>query len=193
MLDRIGAVVLFGLAANTDNISVGLAFGLNRRQIAWPSNLLIATITTSITLVALIGGLAIHDVLPPMLPDLLGGGLLLVLAAWNVYAERRGIGGSSFCVLRRFVRRPRIGVVETLFLAIALSINNIGSAIAGGVGGLDYRLVALSVGGFSIATLAVGQSAGRNIVGIKLPSVVRSCLNGNAVLALAGLFMLVGI
>jgi putative Mn2+ efflux pump MntP len=192
MWDRVGSAVLFGLAANTDNVSVGLAYGLKRRRIGWRSNLLIAGITTLVTLIALAGGLALRAVLPPKVPDALGGSLLLVLAAWSFCAERRGAGGSSPRLLRRFAPRPRVGLVETLFLAATLSINNIGLALAGGIGGVDYRAAALAIGGFSVAMLALGQGMGSNVLRVRLPPLARSCLNGNVVLALAGLFMLAG-
>ncbi len=192
MWDRIGSAVLFGWAANMDNVSIGLAYGLKRRRIGWRSNLLIAVITTLVTLVALAGGLGLRQVLPSKVPDVLGGSLLLVLAAWSFHAERRATGGSSSRALRRFASRPRVGLVETLFLAVTLSINNIGLAIAGGIGGVGYRSAAVAIGGLSIVMLALGQGIGSNAIRIRLPPVARSCLNGNVVLALAGLFMLAG-
>ena len=192
MWDRIGSAVLFGLAANMDNVSIGLAYGLKHRRIGWFSNLLIAVITTAVTLIALAGGLALRAVLPPKVPDVLGGSLLLVLAGWSLYAERRGAGSSSPPALRRFATRPRVGLVETLVLGATLSINNIGLAIAGGIGGVGYRSAALAIGGFSILMLAFGQGIGSNVIRIRLPPLAHFCLNGNVVLALAGLFMLAG-
>lgn len=192
MWDRVGATLLFGLAANTDNVSIGLAYGLTHRRIRWQSNVLIAVVTTLITLAALAGGLAIRRVIPPRMPDLLGGSLLLLLAGWGLYAEQRGTDGSGFRALGRFAGRPRVGLAETLVLAAALSINNIGLAIASGIGGVNYRSAAVAIGGFSIVMLALGQAIGSRVVRIRLPRLARCCLNGNAVLALAGLFMLAG-
>lgn len=40
--------------------------------------------------------------------------------------------------------------------------------------------------------LTLGQGIGSNAIRIKLPALARSCLNGNAVLALAGILMLAG-
>ena len=192
MWHRIGSAVLFGLAANVDNVSIGLAYGLSHRRIRWHSNLLIAAITTLVTLVALAGGLAIRHVLPPRMSDVLGGSLLLMLASWSFYAECRGRRRSSSPAQHRFAARPRVGVVETLTLAAALSINNIGLAISGGIGGVNYHSAALAIGGFSIVMLALGQGIGSNVIRISPPPLARSCLNGNVALALAGFFMLAG-
>ena len=81
MLDRIGSTLLFGIAANSDNFTVGIAYGTKRRWIRWEHNLLIAVVTTAITLVALAAGRQVREVLPPKLPDVLGSCLLIFLAA----------------------------------------------------------------------------------------------------------------
>ena len=185
--------MLLGLAANMDNVSVGFAYGVKRRRIGWWPNLLIAVITTAITLIAFAGGTAIRRALPPELPNFLGGGMLLMLAAWNFWADRESAGASAFDALQRFASRPRVGILETLFLAMTLSINNIGLVIAGGVGGIGYEAMAFSICGFSIVTLAVGQRLGSDIIRSKLSRATRFRLSGNVVLALAGLLMLAGV
>ena len=86
-----------------------------------------------------------------------------------------------------------MGIGETLFLSGALSINNVGLAIAGGIGGVGYISAALSIFCFSVAMLALGQAVGGNFIRVKLvPQMLRYPKSGNAVLALAGVFMLVG-
>ena len=79
MLDSIGSTLLFGLAANTDNLTVEVAYGLKRSSIRWEHNLLIAAATTTITLMALGVG-QIRLVLPMDLPGTIGGILLISLA-----------------------------------------------------------------------------------------------------------------
>jgi putative Mn2+ efflux pump MntP len=192
MWDRLGVTALFGVAANMDNISVGLAYGLKRRRIGWGSNLVIAAVTTLITLAALASGRAIREVLPTQLPDIVGGSMLLLMAAAGFYAERRGDGAFASRAFLRFAARPRVGCAETLVLAASLSINNIGLAIAGGIGGIDYRAAAVSIAVFSIALLALGQAAGTSVLQISLPPLARTCLNGNTVLVLVGVLMLAG-
>lgn len=192
MWDRIGVALLFGLAANIDNVSIGFAYGAKHRHIRWHSNLLIALITTLVTLLTLGGGVVIRRVLPSKVPDLLGGSLLLLLALWTIHTEYRGGGDVLSRTPDRFTRQQRVGLIETLSLAAVLSINNIGLAIAGGLGGLDYRVVAPSVGGFSIVLLLLGQRAGCSLMKVRLPRMARACLNGNVILILVGLMMLAG-
>jgi hypothetical protein len=69
--------LLFGLAANTDNLTVGIAYGMKRSSIRGAQNLLIAVVTTLVTLLALVAGQQIRTVLPTDLPGTIGGVLLI--------------------------------------------------------------------------------------------------------------------
>jgi putative Mn2+ efflux pump MntP len=193
MLDRIGSTLLFALAANTDNLTVGIAYGLKRRPIHWRQNLLIAVVTTLITLVALAAGRTVRDALPPRLPDLLGGMLLVLLAVASVAAERMGKIVPFARPLARLASRASVGWGESLLLAASLSLNNIALAVAGGIGGVTYIMTAASIFCFSMAMLALGQAIGTSLTRLRwVASLLRYSLGGNAVLALAGAMMLAG-
>lgn len=190
--DRIASTLLFGLAANTDNVTIGIAYGMKRRLIGWKQNLLIAVVTTAITLVALAAGREIRELLPSRLPDMLGGTLLVAFAAWNFYREGAGVAGAAALPVRSAERRT-MGLGETLFLSGTLSINNIGLAVAGGVGGVGYAPAAISIFCFSVTMLALGQAIGTNFIRLtSLQRVLRAPASGNAVLVIAGVLMLAG-
>jgi putative Mn2+ efflux pump MntP len=192
-VDRVASTLLFGIAANTDNLTIGVAYGMKRRRIHWQQNLFIAAITTLVTLAALALGRHIRETLPSRMPDILGGVLLLVFATWNFYRERTGASARTPVPTSRFAERASVGMAESLFLSATLSINNVGLAIAGGIGGVPYVSAALSIFCFSIATLALGQTVGSNFTRMNpIPQVLRDPMSGNAVLALAGVMMLVG-
>ena len=193
IFDRIGSTVLFALAANADNLTVGIAYGMKRRRIRWERNLLIAAVTTLITLVALTVGRQIREVLPPRLPDMLGGGLLVLLAAVSIACEQVGAVVQFTNPLTRFAERTSVGLGESFILSATLSINNIGLAIAGGIGGVTYAAAAASIFCLSMAMLAFGQAIGTSLTRLRLVSqMLRYSISGNAVLALAGVLMLAG-
>jgi putative Mn2+ efflux pump MntP len=193
IFDRIGSTLLFALAANTDNLTVGIAYGMKRRKIRWGQNLLIAAVTTLITLVALTVGRQIREVLPPGLPDMLGGALLVLLAAVSVVCEQVGAVVQFANPLTKFAQRTSVGLGESLFLTATLSINNIGLAIAGGIGGVSYASAAVCILCLSVVMLALGQAIGTSLTRLRLVSrMLRYSLSGNAVLALAGVLMLAG-
>jgi putative Mn2+ efflux pump MntP len=193
IFDRVTSTLLFGLAANTDNLTIGVAYGMKHRWIRWQQNFIIAVVTTLITLVAMALGRQIREILPSGMPDILGGTLLLVFAAWNFYRERTGTSERPSAPTSRFAGRTSVGMGESLFLSGILSINNVGLAIAGGIGGVHYISAAVSIFCFSVAMLALGQAVGSNFSRARsIPQVLRYSISGNAVLALAGVLMLAG-
>jgi hypothetical protein len=87
----------------------------------------------------------------------------------------------------------RISLAETLYLSATLSINNIGLAIAGGIGGIGYGPAMLSIFGFSVFMLALGQALGdrmEDVLPIR-PKLSNEML-GSAVLFVAGALMIAG-
>jgi putative Mn2+ efflux pump MntP len=193
IFDRVASTLLFGLAANTDNLTIGVAYGMKRRLIHWRQNLFIGIVTTLVTLVAMALGRQIRDMLPPKIPDILGGALLLAFAAWNFHRERTGVPNRQSLPTLRCAEQAGVGMGECLFLAGTLSINNLGLAIAGGIDGVRYISAACSIFFFSVAMLAVGQTAGGNFAQIRSVSkVLHYPMSGTAVLALAGVVMLAG-
>lgn len=191
---KLASTLLFGLAANADNLTVGLAYGLKRRRIGGTANLLIAAVTTVITLLALIFGREVRQLLPNGLPNIVGGGLLAALAIWGLVRDRDGVSErSALSSAARFAGRHTVGFREGLLLAGALSINNISLAIAGGIGGIDYAPAAVSIFCWSVAMLLLGQWASAKLAGWDtLGRILRSPVSGNAVLLVAGAAMLVG-
>ena len=193
MLDSIGSTLLFGLAANTDNLTVGVAYGLKRSSIRWGHNLLIAAATTTITLMALGVGRQFAWCCQWICPGTIGGILLISLAVWGTYREQ--IEAASWPGKPITITSPRMPVAlsEVLFLAGTLSINNIGLAIAGGIGGVRYTAAGAFTFSFSVIMLALGQVVGTNFTRLRsLGQVLRYPMIGNGALALAGTFMLTG-
>jgi hypothetical protein len=91
--------------------------------------------------------------------------------------ERRGAAAADFH--------------ETLLLAAALSLNNIGLGLAGGIADLGAGPVGMSVAGFSILLLWLGQYLGSALA--MRPWVLRWLpLDVNILIVAAGLVMVVG-
>jgi putative Mn2+ efflux pump MntP len=189
----VASTLLFGIAANADNLTVGISYGMRRRRIGWQHNLLIAVITTLITLVALALGREIREILPPGSPDMLGGALLMAFAAWSFYRERAEASAWTPVPILKSAEGASVGTGESLFLSGTLAINNVGLALAGGIGGVGYVVAGLSIFGLSIVMLASGQAIGSNITRLQvIPQIWRHPTSGNAVLALAGVLMIAG-
>ena len=190
---NIASVIVLGIGANTENLPVGFAYGLRRLRIGLVRNLLIAAVTTAVTLLPLAVGRGLRGYVPAVSPDTIAGLLLVGLGFVNAGLERR----SS----RKEIKAPEfqgsgiepIGMRETLVLASALSINNIGLGFAGGVAGLEYGSVALSVAGFSVALLWLGEWLSRRLARPMATAFDRLRLSGNLLLIAVGAAMMLGV
>jgi putative Mn2+ efflux pump MntP len=190
---EIASVVALGFGANTENLPVGLAYGLRRRRIGLGRNLFIAGATTAATLVPLAIGQGLHGYIPAGASDAIAGLLLAGLGLFNVWAERRGPRKRVDAAAAAEGTAAPIGLRETLALAGALSINNIGLGFAGGVAGLGQAPVGLSVAGFSVVLLWLGEWLSRRIASGLANTSRWLQLDGNFLLVAVGGLMILGL
>jgi putative Mn2+ efflux pump MntP len=182
------SAVALGIGANTDNLLVGLAYGLRGLRIGLSRNLLIAGITTAATLAPLTVGRSVRGLIPMVDADILGGLLLASLGLLNFYLEKR----SSQRVAPGVKRHRVVDLRETLALASALSLNNIGLGFAGGVAGLGVASVGLSAAGFSVTLLWLGEWMSRTTV-LPLADALRWLrIDGNLLVVGVGVVMMLG-
>jgi putative Mn2+ efflux pump MntP len=185
-------VVVLGISANTDNFAVGFAYGLRRLRIGLARNVLIAAVTTVATLVPLSVGHGVRGYVPTVAPDVVAGALLVGLGFFNGWLERRESGTRIGAPGPSRAKPTLIGLRETLTLAGALSINNIGLGFAGGVAGLGYGSVALAIAGFSVTLLWLGEWLSRKLTR-PLAAFDWLRLDGNLLLVVVGIVMMLGI
>ena len=185
-------VVVLGMSANTDNFAVGFAFGLRRLRIGFVRNLLIAAATTVATLVPLSVGRGVRGYVPTVAPDVIAGSLLVGLGLFNSWFERRQSRTRIAEPGPSKARPTFISLRETLTLAGALSINNIGLGFAGGVAGLAYGSVALTIAGFSVTLLWLGEWLSQKLTR-PLAAFDWLRLDGNLLLVAVGIIMMLGV
>src|SRR6266436_6048057 len=136
------STLALGLGANTENLPLGLAYGLRGRRIGLVPNLLIATVTTAVTLLPLVVSRGLRGFMPAQLPDALAGLLLIALGLFDIWIDRRKREQISRAPLGKSGWVASIGWREALLLAGTLSLNNIGLGLAGGIAGLSHGPVA---------------------------------------------------
>jgi len=190
---EIASVVALGIGANTENLPVGLAYGLRRVRIGLARNLFIAVATTVATLVPLAIGAGLQGYMPKGASDVIAGSLLIGLGLFNLRTERRGLGRRAGSPAATESPMASIDLRETLALAGALSINNIGLGFAGGVAGLGQGPVGLSVAGFSVVLLWLGEWLSRRITSGLAAASGWLQFDGNLLLVAVGILMMLGL
>jgi putative Mn2+ efflux pump MntP len=190
---EVASVIILGVGANTENLPLGFAYGLRDLRIGLVRNLLIAVITTAATLVPLAIGRDLRGYVPMAAPDRIAGLLLVGLGLFNISLERRRFDRQVKTPERTASGTASIGPHETLALAAALSLNNIGLGFAGGVAGLGYGSVALSVAGFSATLLWLGEWLSRRLARPMAGRFAWFGLNGNILLIAVGIVIAWGV
>jgi putative sporulation protein YtaF len=179
-------IVGLSVSSNLDNVGVGVSYGLRNINVPFGSNLLIAGVTASGTLLSIVLGQAIYRGLSPPLTAVLGGGLIIAAGIWVLAQEalmRRGRERPDDRRPRADTARSRWGFRqiitilnhplladqdfsghidprEATALALGLTLNNIPNGLGAGLLGLNAWLTTSAVFLLSIITIWVGISGG---------------------------------
>lgn len=144
-------LLLIALAANLDNLGVGVAYGVRRIRIPFLSNLLIAGIAFGFTLLSVwVGGYMSHFI-PGWVANWIGALLLMGVGIYTLVQEpaNADVDGSGV-----------ISLSESLVLGAALSMNCLSNGFSAGLWHFDGLLTAAATALFSFLALAVGSAMG---------------------------------
>lgn len=80
-------IILIGIAANLDNLGIGLAYGVKQVKIPILSNAVIAIMSMIVTYVAVTAGSTVVEYISPHTANLLGSLLLCVIGLWTLMSN----------------------------------------------------------------------------------------------------------
>jgi putative Mn2+ efflux pump MntP len=190
---KLASAVALGISANSENLPVGLAYGLRGTQIGMVSNLLIAALTTAATLLPQAAGRSLRGFVSVQAADVIAGLLLVGLGIRNIWRDRRREQAQVGPVALPPRTQPTMSLREVLIVGSALSINNIGLGFAGGIAGLGYVAVGLSVAGFSVLLLWLGEWSSKALPRRAIRILGYATLDGNILLIGIGGLMMAGV
>ena len=185
------SAVLIAAVSNLDNLAVGVALGLRGTRIALLRNVLIAGVTMAGTAGAMTSGHALARLLRPSVAGSVGAVIIVSIGVMTVVASRSPVREPA----ARSGRIPRpAGMLswrEAGLLAIALSLNNVGTGVGAGIAGIPPLLTTMLAGAFSLWCVGGGSQVGRlagPVVGrhARLVAGVGLVCLGSAMLAGAG-------
>lgn len=122
--------LLFALACNLDTVLLAAGFRLRGMRLSSRGAVIIAAITTVITVLSLFLGQRAALLLPASLPESLGGLVLVTMGLWFLLDWLRRPDQDSS------VPPPAAGHVAWVALAAALGVNNAGAGVAAGMSGV---------------------------------------------------------
>ena len=150
--------LLLGISTNLDNLFIGLSFGFQNRRIPRLANVVIGLLSAAATclfcyIASLLAALG-------RLPNIIGGILIILIGLYTILPHRAR--EEQACAAADFSRR------ETLVLGCCLAINCVPVALGAGLTGISPLTAALSVGGISVLSVALGNRLGLAATTIRL-------------------------
>ncbi|TBL73068.1 sporulation membrane protein YtaF [Paenibacillus thalictri] len=178
----------FALSSSLDNLGVGISYGIRGIRIGHWANLMIAVICFLFSITGIVGGQWLSRVLPGVLPDLVGAGLLFMIGMRIIMlAVPRKKAASAAEVpdqpasrsLTALLQNPEtadadqsgtIGIGESVILGAALSANAVTNGLGAGLIGLSPLAISITAAIGSFVMIWLGVSLGRKAAGVRLGS-----------------------
>lgn len=171
---------LFSLTSNLDNVVIGIAYGIKKIKIRISSNLLIALITTLGTLLSMTAGKLIAGFMPLYMSNVIGAFIIIVLGFYfltqsllnlkcptetNELALKDVKEAAHYAETSDKDKSGDLNLKETFFVAMGLTINNLGTGIAASITGVNIQITVLFTFILSLVMMSVGRSIGHNVLG----------------------------
>ncbi|MFJ8262561.1 manganese efflux pump MntP family protein [Rummeliibacillus sp. NPDC094406] len=154
-------IILIGIAANLDNLGIGLAYGVKKTKVPLSSNFTIAVISMIVTYLSVMIGSALIDYITPHKANFVGNLMLCAIGLYTIISYK--ISCTTSAENLEGIDKDRNNIItfrEALVLGLILSINCLGSGIAIGANGISAIWTVISIGFFSILTFAIGDHFG---------------------------------
>ena len=161
--------VLFALVNNIDNIGVRIAYSLKGIKIGFGKNLWISAITFVISFLFAECGNVVGNYMDVMLCNIISMIFLCGMGVWMILSEfipkkekkkkknANPLHIAQDCELADMDHSNHIDFKEATLLAIALSLNNVGGSLGGGLAGLNALLIGALSAVISFFALLVGN------------------------------------
>lgn len=173
---RIWTVLLIGLSTNLDNFCMAALLGMQRRRIPLLKNLVIALISGAVSFIA---SEAASFLIFTSFAALLGGILIIGMGVYT-------ISSTFFQKEEQAVDIQELGLKQTGFIGMALSLNCLPVAFGAGAMGHSPLLVSVFIAFFSFLCMEAGARLGCHIGG-RISAKWLNALSG-ALLIVLGLF-----
>lgn len=174
------SLIFLSLAANLDNLSISLAYGIKKVRIPLLSNIVISSASGIITLITCIFGYYLRGVIPDHLCNIIGGCLISIMGIWTIiefFLGKKKEKSSSFFInsdnhgdYLNILQHPReadmdfsgdISIKESVILGIALALNCFATGLGAGMTGLNAFAIAMLTIIFSFVSIYLGLKIGR--------------------------------
>lgn len=158
-------ITMIGIAANLDNLGIGMTYGVRKVRVPLLSNAVIAMMSMIATCLSMLLGHYLAGLLPSYWGNLIGGLTIIVLGIWGLISSLRKRSDTLAQIAddKDKNKDQVISWTESISLGFALSVNCIASSLGAGASGVSPWFTALSVGFFSLVSIDIGGRLGARI------------------------------
>ncbi|SDN66857.1 putative sporulation protein YtaF [Paenibacillus sp. yr247] len=169
------SILGIGLAANLDNLGIGVSFGARSTRVPFFSNLIISVLSMVAAYMSTTLGSIFSHYIPSNLANWSGGALIMIIGLWTIKSDLKispQVHENCVNEITSLLRSPNkadrdgngiLSWKESFTLGIALALNCVAGGFGAGVTGVSPLLASISIGVFSLITIDIGVRAGQQI------------------------------
>lgn len=179
MLSILIPAFLLSFSACLDNVVVGIAYGMKKIKIGFLQNLIIAIVSSTGTLLSMMFGQLLARFIPISICSALGATMIILIGIYfildyiisnkkNYICNKcQDIIDCKICIDNELAVKTcnSISIKESIMLAFALTINNLGIGISASLTGINIPITVLLTFILSLLTIYCGTLIGNNIIG----------------------------
>lgn len=173
------SVVLLGIAANLDNLAIGMVYGLRGIRLPFPSNLVMALLSGLAIYISGWCGQLLTQVIPGRMANILGGIIVALMGVWVLWVYLRDQekyrifpfqcdepDDEGMTAIFKYPEKADLDASgdiswqEAFGLGLALAVNCLTMGVGVGITGLSLAGVTLAVTLSSLLAIALGLFLG---------------------------------
>ncbi|MEK5069142.1 manganese efflux pump MntP [Sporosarcina sp. FSL K6-1508] len=162
-------ILLIGVAANIDNLVISVSYGLKFNKIPLLYNILISLTSIIFAFISITAGSYLSNYFSQSFANYMGGSLIIGLGVWFIItsplfdrnkSNRITDTRSVFVSLNK---AKKITLRESIFLGFVLALNCLTIGFGAGITGVSPLFTSISIGIFSVISIALGVMLGNRI------------------------------
>lgn len=184
--------LILAISSSIDSLGIGVTYGIKNTTISFYGKIILFIISLIITYISIFFGNVLKNILSEYFTKIIGSGILIFIGLYICYQSQKKENNSSNIfnnpISSDFDNSNIIDSKESLFLAIALSLDSFCIGIGGSIINVNLSFFPILVSIFQLFFLSIGNILGKNINKLyRLPKNIWSIISG-ILLILIGLF-----
>lgn len=175
--------ILLAISSSIDSLGIGITYGIKNTKISLIGKIILFIISITITYLSISLGSFIQTIFPNFLTKLIGSCILIFMGIYICFEALKSKNNFSNIfnnpISSDLDNSKIIDSKESLFLAIALSLDSFCIGIGGSITNINLTLFPLFVSMFQLFFLSIGTHLGIHINKLyKLPQNIWSIISG---------------